>query len=38
MEDNVTNSKHRATDHAVLRRLTKEARVLLQTLQSIWEL
>jgi len=35
MEDNVTNSKYRAIDQAVLRRLTKEARVLLQALQSI---
>jgi hypothetical protein len=38
MEDNVTTSKHRAIDQGVVRPLTKEARVLLQALQSIWDL
>ena len=38
MEDNVTNFKYRAIDQAVVRSLTKEARLLLQALHSIWDI
>jgi len=38
MEDNVTNFKYSATDQTDVRPLIKEARVLLQALQSILDL